>query len=499
MNRRLFISTSNMKKLLLKISLFLLAVLLLISPFGIFLLIANSQAHIYSKTYYAALVDKVHNLKEQKNQKKIVLIGGSNVAFGFNSGLLQQEFLEYKVVNFGLYAMLGTKIMMDLAIDYINEGDMVFLSPEINSQSTSLYFNSQSTLKALEDDMSLINKLPKDNKDSVIGSYFDFFKERSKYNKVIETSGVYQRKNFNEYGDIKYDELDENNIHYRSANRMLLHYDPTMKVDFSYQIDQSFYEYVNSYNKKVNSKKAKLYYAFSPVNELSVINQESINDYYWNIRENLDCSVIGNPNEYIINPHFFYDSNFHMNDAGSIYRTHQFVKDVYRDIEHVSKNPSFAIPDKPAYVEINPVDVDDDPNASNFNLEEKDGNYIVVGIKDTAKEMESIALPKVYNHKYVVGIASKAFADSKLQSITVPNTYCYFENGAFDDCLTLNRVYLQTTTPHDLVVDYLGGLLNNVSSDFKFMVPSQSLNSYKVDYNWQFYSAYLMGYEYDPD
>ena len=185
---------------------------MVLSPFGVFVLYGSNQPHIYSKTYYAALVDKVNYLESVKTEKKIILVGGSNVAFGFNSELLENEFPEYKVVNFGLYAMLGTKIMMDLALDYINDGDLVFVIPEINSQSTSLYFNAESTLKALEDDMNIIKKLPKDNRDAVIGSYFDFVKERKKIKEVIIPKGVYQRDNFNQYGDVFYEEVDETKL-----------------------------------------------------------------------------------------------------------------------------------------------------------------------------------------------------------------------------------------------------------------------------------------------
>lgn len=488
-----------MKKFLVKISLFILGIALAFTPFGIFMLVGHSQPHIYSKTYYAALVDKVHYLESIKNEKKIILVGGSNVAFGFNSKLIEGEFPEYKVVNFGLYAMLGTKIMMDLALEYVGPEDMVFLSPEINTQSTSLYFDPLSTLKATEDDESIIFKLPKDNRESTIGKYFSFVKERGEYNSPIEPSGVYQRKNFNKYGDINYSETDFEGILYRSRNRMILHYDPTMMVDYSYSIDQSFFDYVNEFNEAINKKQAKLYYTFSPVNDLSVIDQEKASNYYWNIREKLACQTIGNPNEYIIDPHYFYDSNFHLNDSGAIYRTYYFVKDIYRDIYLKSQLPKFDIPEKPSYVEIDPGDVDDDPNVVYFNLKEEESGYVVTGLKDNALDYEELRLPEVYDHKYVIGISPYAFEGSHLKRITIPNSYRFFENKAFDNCLSLTRVYLETITPSNLVVDYLGGLLNNISNEFKFMVPIQSLNSYKVDYNWQFYREYLLGYEYDPN
>lgn len=488
-----------MKKILIKISLFILGVASVIAPFGVFMLVGKNQPHIYSKTYYAALVDKVHYLESLKNQKKIILIGGSNVAFGFNSKYIEDEFPEYKVVNFGLYAMLGTKIMMDLALDYVGPNDVVFVIPEINPQSTSLYFDAESTLKAIEDDMSIIYKLPIDNRESTIGKYFDFINQKGQYNAIIEPSGVYQRKNFNKYGDIEYNELDYNDTPLRSRNRMMLHYDPTMTVDYSYTIDQLFFDYVNEFNRLINKKNAKLYYSFSPVNKLSVFDEGIVSNYYWQIREKLDCQVIGNPSEYIIDPHYFYDSNFHLNDAGAIYRTYFFVKDMYRDIYLKSKTPAFEIPSKPPYVEISPGDVDDDPNVAYFNLKEEESGYVVTNVKQDVFGYETLRLPKVYNHKYVIGISANAFENSNLKQITIPDSYRFFENGAFDNCLSLSRVFLETISPENISVDYAGGLIKSVSTEFRIAVPNQSLFSFKVDYYWQFYKDYLIGYDYDSE
>ena len=403
-----------MKKAIGKVLLFLLGIVLSLSSLGIFALVVINQKHTYNKTYYAALVDKFHHLKSHKNDKKIILIGGSNVAFGFDSKLIEEEFPEYKVVNFGLYAMLGTKIMMDLAFDYINKDDLVFLIPEINEQSTSLYFNVDATLKAIEDDYFMIKHLREDNKKEVLDNSFNYFIERGKQQKVIEPTGVYQRKNFNEYGDISYPDKDEQGIAYRSTNRLVLHYDPTMMVDYSYDIDQSFYDYVNEYDYRVNQKGAKLYYSFSPVNEPSVTNLEDVSEYYWKVREHLNCQVVGNPNSYIIDSHYFYDSNFHLNDAGATYRTYQFVSDVYRDIFLNPKAPKFDIPVQPDYVEISLDNADDDPNANYFTLRETDAGYVVTGLSEEALEMKELRLPMVYHQKYVIGVVSRIFVGSKV-------------------------------------------------------------------------------------
>ena len=483
-----------MKKVLIKISLFILGLVILLSPFAIFSIYFFNQKHVYSNTYYAALVDKVHNLQKHKKEKKIVLIGGSNVAFGFNSKLIEEEFKDYKVVNFGLYAMLGTKIMMDLAIDYINPGDLVFIIPEINEQSTSLYFEPMSTLKALEDDFSLVWKLPKDNRDKVIGNIFNFTNERNKQKEIINPTGIYQRKSFNEYGDIFYEELDKNNIPYRSNNRMALHFDPSMMVDYSYEIDDSFYQYVNEYHKKISKKKANLYYGFSPVDEKAVINSDKVSSYYWSIRENLTCPVVGNPQQYILDAHYFYDSNFHLNDSGATLRSYLFAEDIYRDIFALAKAPSFKLLEMPEYPLEQTSEDEDSETVKYFNLKEEETGYSIVSIKEDV-DLETIILPSTYNHKPVIGVKKDAFKGAnKLKSIIVPTSYRYFENGAFDNATSLTRVYLQQEQPNLINVDFTGGLFKEVNPDFKICVPSSSYQSYLTDYNWQFYKAYLEAY-----
>lgn len=483
-----------MKKVITKILLFVIGVSLVLSPFVIFSIAANSQAHVYQNTYYAALVDKVHNLQRLKNEKKIVLVGGSNVAFGFNSELLEKEFPEYKVVNFGLYAMLGTKIMMDLAIDYIHEGDMVIVIPEINPQSTSLFFDPDSTLKALEDDMNIIWSLPKDNRESAFGAYFNFVAERSKQSKVIEPSGVYQRKNFNKYGDISYTELDGNGILYRAANRMTLHYDPTMMVDYSYTIDTSFFDYLNTYNETILKKKAHLYYSFSPVNEKSAEKIESLSDYYWQLRTNLACNVIGNPSEYLIDPHYFYDSNFHLNDAGAIYRSYLLAQDIYRDIYKTADKPGFSIPEKPSYADEGDAG-EDSETANYFTYTEYEDSLLISGISAEHVDDETIDIPAVAKGKKVVGIAENAFkACTNINNLVIPSTIAILMDGCFGNAPSLTRVVIETRNPSDIIVSYTGSMTRGVSEDFKIYIHREFFTDFATDYYWGAYSSFFVGY-----
>lgn len=476
---------------------------MIITPFISYYLIAINQEKIYTNTYYAALVDKVNLLEKNQNKRKIILIGGSNVAFGFNSELLEKEFEDYKVVNFGLYAALGTKIMIDLSKDYINNGDIVIISPEISAQSMSLYFNPINTLKALEDNLSIINDLPNDNKKEVINSSFEFVRERRQYSEPIVSTGVYQRKNFNDYGDISYDEKDSNDISLRSQNRMgSLHYDPSMLVDFSFELDKEFIDYLNEFKDYIYERKAKIYFSFSPVNELATVQKgeelkEATSSLYWNLKKSLNIEVIGNPMEYVMDAHYFYDSNFHLNDNGSILRTRIFAQDLYRDVFSKYENVTIEEPEMPEYPKVEVIE-NDSANINYFNYKDNGDSYSIVSLKEEYYDLEEVILPTVKDNKAIIGIEKDAFKGSSLKTIRIPslNIKTYFANGAFDNCKNLEAIYLEEVNPDNINVSYTGELFgDSISSKLKVYVPNESLTSYRTNYFWGAYATRLEGYD----
>ena len=101
----------------------------------------------YELTFLGALAPKYERLNAIE-EPKVILVGGSSTAFGLDSALLEES-VGMPVVNFGLYATLGTKLMLDLSRDGIGEGDIVVLAPEIDAQTLSLYFNAESTWQAV--------------------------------------------------------------------------------------------------------------------------------------------------------------------------------------------------------------------------------------------------------------------------------------------------------------------------------------------------------------
>lgn len=90
----------------------------------------------YGDTFMGELKYKVRYLDEAPGPR-IVLVGGSGVAFGVDSALMERELPGYTVVNFGMYAALGTTVMLDLSQELIRSGDIVILIPEQQAQTLS--------------------------------------------------------------------------------------------------------------------------------------------------------------------------------------------------------------------------------------------------------------------------------------------------------------------------------------------------------------------------
>ena len=116
----------------------ILSVIAILLPFLIAAAYAAFGPSQFSDTFVGELDEKIERL-HSIDEPKIIIIGGSSAAFGINSQLME-EYTGMPVVNLGLYAALGTKLMLDLSRSGIGEGDIVVIAPELDPQTYSLYF-----------------------------------------------------------------------------------------------------------------------------------------------------------------------------------------------------------------------------------------------------------------------------------------------------------------------------------------------------------------------
>ena len=148
-----------------------LSVLAIILPVLLPALYAFLSPPQYDNTFVGALDKKLDRLHSVEGEK-IVVIGGSSVAFGLDSALME-KYTGMPVVNFGLYAALGTKLMLDLSKSGIGEGDIVIISPELDEQTWSLYFNSKTTLQAFDGNLTSLKYVDSEHAFSLIGGLWN--------------------------------------------------------------------------------------------------------------------------------------------------------------------------------------------------------------------------------------------------------------------------------------------------------------------------------------
>ena len=391
----------------------------------------------FGDTFMGELKSKYERLKETSG-KRIVLVGGSGVAFDCDSALMDDFFPSYEIVNFGMYAGLGTKAVMDLSENYIHEGDIVILSPEQSEQTFSDYFNGEYMWQAADGAFGMLRDLKSENFEAMLGNFPRFALEKLNYvmkGQKPQTDSIYQKKSFNTYGDIELDTCRENIL----PNG----YDVNQKVRFTEDVVQpEFMDYMNDWAKRLEKKGAVVRYRYCPVNKLSVEDMDDLAAYDVFLRQKLDFPVIGNPKNSLMEAEWFFDTNFHLNQPGKEVNTVQLIRDMKAMLGD-DRAVTVELPEKPHRTW---------------------GDVSAETRIWTAKDRET------YQGE---------------ETIVIPENVTQIEDYAFSNCAGLKQIVLEQKDPSKCIVGQ--HLLDGTGAEI--LVPQMSVDSYKRNYFWSVYAG----------
>lgn len=391
----------------------------------------------FGDTFMGELKSKYERLKETSG-KRIVLVGGSGVAFDCDSALMDDFFPSYEIVNFGMYAGLGTKAVMDLSENYIHEGDIVILSPEQGEQTFSDYFNGEYMWQAADGAFGMLRDLKSENFEAMLGNFPRFALEKLNYvmkGQKPQTDSIYQKKSFNTYGDIELDTCRENIL----PNG----YDVNQKVRFTEDVVQpEFMDYMNDWAKRLEKKGAVVWYRYCPVNKLSVEDMDDLAAYDVFLRQKLDFPVIGNPENSLMEAEWFFDTNFHLNQPGKEVNTVQLIRDMKAMLGD-DRAVTVELPGKPHRTW---------------------GDVSAETRIWTAKDSET------YQGE---------------ETIVIPENVTQIEDYAFSNCVGLKQIVLEQKDPSKCIVGQ--HLLDGTGAEI--LVPQMSVDSYKRNYFWSVYAG----------
>lgn len=466
---------------------FICLFLCVLIPFGTVAAIGFGLPSQFGNTFLGELENKIDRLYSL-DKPKIVVIGGSSVPFGVDSKLMEKA-LGMPTVNFGLYATLGTKMMLDISKGAIKKGDIIVIAPETDAQTYSMFFNSESAWQACDSDFSILRKMSPDSIFPMLGGFWKYSAQKLKYYRAdspLDPAGVYNKKSFDEYGDIVFS---------RPYNIMQGDYDSSSVIKFTKDIvSPDFIAYVNDYIKYAEKKGATVYFSFAPANEDAIdpdTTLESLEEFTKFISDSFNCKVISDPNSYIYPNGYFYDSNFHMNDAGTVLHTATLVNDL---AAAMGKEPAIDIkvPDAPEKPKEDDYDVSYDENSKYFVYEENKAGYIITGMTEEGKKLSSVTTPRAYEGKRVVSVARGAFDGSSAVDIYITTGITQLADGAFAGATALKRVHILATDPNNTTVNNVtGGLTDGMAKGAVFCVPKGCAGEFSSNYFWGPYADYI--------
>ena len=123
---------------------------------------------------------------------------------------------------------------------------------------------------------------------------------------------------------------------------------------------------------------------------------------------------------YIMEAEYFYDTNFHLNDAGVRLRTKTLIDDI-RIAQGIFTAADIELLPKPALPMLDVHYPDTDENAQYFTYEEmKNGALAIVGLSALGKEQEELTLPLGADYRKVASLAPNAFAGGKVKHVIIP-------------------------------------------------------------------------------
>ena len=262
--------------------------------------------------YLAAIIDKMH-LLDSVPSPRLILMSGSSMAFGVDSDLLSKE-LEIPVVNASLHFKLGSRFMMDQLKATVRKGDIVLITLEyvVTSKGKCEEKLMASDFYPPAKDWIHFTSFSEEAGAYIIHRLTDFklligegwSGTRKKPININDTTSVFFRNCFAKNGDLL--------GHLNNPQPKFEVPEISVDVEFSNPIKD-----LNDFEAFAKQKGVTVFFIFpSYVESGYEKNMTVLKIIEKQFRDNLKCSILGSPENSVMDDVFFYDNVFHPNAQG---------------------------------------------------------------------------------------------------------------------------------------------------------------------------------------
>lgn len=294
------------------------------------LVLGSYDMRAQEDNYLAAVLEKDRIIRSAKSPK-IVLVGGSNLAFGIDSRMMQDS-LGLDVVNMGLYAKLGLKYMLAQVRPYIGGGDVVVVVPEYdqfygdfangdNTLNTALLYAPNDRVGDFVKSYSIIDIVLRPRVENArraflraaaaaVGREDQFFPP--------DTNPVYNRRSFNEYGDVV------SHLGREGKNPDSIYAAPLPAMG---TFNRETLAQLNEIADEAEAEGAHSYFMFpSYIDRSYEINVAAIDSLRRRLERGMRIPILGTAADFSFPGLYFFDTRFHLNEDGRRVRTARMIE-----------------------------------------------------------------------------------------------------------------------------------------------------------------------------
>ncbi len=270
---------------------------------------------------------KYERLLLTADEKRIVVLAGSNVQYGLDSDYMQTLFKkDYAVVNFGTNGNMNVALFLDAISPLLTKKDVVVFAPEQygryayhvngNPEMASATFQGLATCYNLFENVDVSNYT---NVFTALGQYCTVAAN------LAAQSWQEPNKFLDEYGDLQTLTSEMNSPDYRKGANGYFRFDSTVIPE----------EYIPHLNRVIDTAKASgatVVFSYPSVNKNN-IEETSLNDQAYDayndwIAETVHCELISDVRNYIYNGEYFYNTDYHLNTVGREIHTKRLADDI---------------------------------------------------------------------------------------------------------------------------------------------------------------------------
>ena len=306
-----------MKKLFKFISFFIFCIILTI--------ILWLSPDSFYKSYQRAIVRQYDYLIQNKNSRKIILVGASTLAFGIDTNLMSQ-LTDRKCILLGNHAGFGHLFFLNMAEKNSQRGDIIVFE---FSNNTPDQCGAELLLTGIGKRYDMYFYFHPKIHSKIFAGLFTYITKNIYY----KLQGDYQPKGydlsmFDNNGNMIANRLSYLNLNEMKADKSHFGYFNAKEAKANLSLE--FLDLVNNIAKKCKAKGVEVYITFPPhCQEFVTSSKEDAQEYDNYISNKLTyCKTISKSIDYHFSQKYIYDGSPHLTTEGAKYRTQKLYNDL---------------------------------------------------------------------------------------------------------------------------------------------------------------------------